>query len=133
MGGASTAAGNDGAMPYVNPAGVAGLPRDVLAVSGSAYGYARLKTGELFHPRGFDPELGPATPEKRELSASTTFQLPTGIMYMVPVASGHVLGVSLVIPRIVRQEISAAARTRFAQGNASSEQAATVSRNRTEY
>ena len=32
MGGAGTAAGNDSAMPYLNPAGLAGVPGDIFAV-----------------------------------------------------------------------------------------------------
>lgn len=134
MGGAATAAGNDGAMPYVNPAGLAGLPRDVLAVSGSAYAISRLKTGEFFYPSGFEREFQPAQVDRAEVSATTTFQLPTSVMYMTPVRGGkHSLGVSLVIPRVIRQEINATSAVRFPAINGSLSQAAALARNRTEY
>lgn len=40
MGGATTAAGNDSSMPYLNPAGLTGLPADVLAVSASVQAFS---------------------------------------------------------------------------------------------
>ncbi len=103
MGGAGVAAGNDSAMPYLNPAGLAGVPADVFAVSASVYGYTQRSIGRFFHPNGFDEaSLGPTSVTEESLSAKGITDLPSSVMYMrhVRVSStmSYVLGVSLVIP-----------------------------------
>src|SRR5690349_13363867 len=57
MGGAATAAGNDSAMPYLNPAGLAGVPGDIFAVSATVYSYTHRSFKNFFLPQGPTPGL----------------------------------------------------------------------------
>ena len=50
MGGAGVAAGNDSAMPYLNPAGLAGVPGDILGVSATVYGWGETRYDKAFLP-----------------------------------------------------------------------------------
>ncbi len=103
MGGAGTAAGNDSAMPYLNPAGLAGLPSDVLAVSASIYGYRKLSIDKTLAPRGFGSTFGPVQKDSSDFSSSSSFELPSSVMYVKSVSSPSanvrsIIAGSLVIP-----------------------------------
>src|SRR5215510_11457832 len=58
MGGAGVAAGHDHAMPFLNPAGIAGTPTDVLSISATVYGYAAAPVPDYYVPNRFDPSYG---------------------------------------------------------------------------
>lgn len=107
MGGAATAAGNDSAMPYLNPAGLAGVPGDIFAVSASVYGHTSTAYKRFFFPRGSNPVFGPITTTSESFESTTTFELPSSVMYYKQIgrpdaAWGHRLGVALVIPTVTR-------------------------------
>jgi hypothetical protein len=99
MGGAATANGRDSAMPYLNPAGLAGLPKDLFALSANIYGASRFRI-EPFFIKEF---TYPSTVEEDVQSSRSTFQLPSSVMYLTSASdeSAHVrhkVGVSLTIP-----------------------------------
>ena len=113
MGGAATAAGNDSAMPYLNPAGMAGIAEDVFAVSASLYGYSRRDIPKFFAPNGIDPEYGRYRTTQEEVTSETVFELPSSVMYFRHEGTTdddfhHVYGVSLVIPTATRMQLSGA-------------------------
>jgi hypothetical protein len=101
MGGVGTAAGNDSAMPYLNPAGLASLPGDVFGVSAQMYSMSRRKVDRFFSPDGYG-DLG-VTGESQEFRSSQVLSVPTSVMYMKHLSKPedslrHVLAVSLVVP-----------------------------------
>lgn len=79
MGGAGTAFGNDSAMPYLNPAGLAGLPLDVFALSANVYVSSKRSVPGIVHPNGlgFRNEM-----TSESISASDLYQLPGSVMYL---------------------------------------------------
>ncbi len=110
MGGAGVAAGNDSALPYLNPAGLAGVPGDVFAVSASVYGYRHLVIEDLLAPAGLNSAFG--LPEvTRDESVSDSFvDLPSSVMYFrhlgpegAPVRGK--VGIAMVIPETTRLEL----------------------------
>lgn len=112
MGGAATAAGNDSAMPYVNPAGLAGVPGDIFAVSASVYGHISTAYKRFFFPTGSDPAYGPIAATSESFESTTTFELPSSVMYYKQIGRpdadwGHRLGVALVIPTVTRSSLVA--------------------------
>jgi hypothetical protein len=112
MGGAATAAGNDSAMPYLNPAGLAGVPGDIFAVSASVYGHTSTAYKRFFFPRGSNPVFGPIATTSESFESTTTFELPSSVMYYKQIgrpdaAWGHRLGVALVIPTVTRTSLVA--------------------------
>ncbi len=123
MGGAATAAGNDSAMPYLNPAGMAGIPGDVFAVSASVYSYTRRTVPDPFLPRGIASVFGPLGDGRSDFSSTDSHELPSSVMYFhhltPPGAFHHVLGVSLVVPTLQRFEVIAngSARLPAVNGN----------------
>lgn len=102
MGGAGTASGNDSAMPYLNPAGLAGLPGDVFAVSASVYSWTKWSTGSALAPNGFPSAFGPASNDASTTEGSGLLELPSAVMYFkhIPISEGlhAATGMSLVIP-----------------------------------
>jgi hypothetical protein len=113
MGGAATAAGNDSAMPYLNPAGLAGVPGDIFAISATVYGYTHRSIEDYFYPNGTNPLFG-YEPERESFSMSSINELPSSVMYFrhfgkpsAPVH--HHVGISLVIPAARRIDIVASA------------------------
>lgn len=109
MGGAGTAAGNDSAMPFLNPAGLASLPGDVFAVSASIYGFQRLNLDRALAPKGFPKELGKVSRDESSSSSTGSFELPSAVMYVKHLSAAdsavrHLLGVSLVIPAATSQD-----------------------------
>ena len=83
MGGAGVAAGNDSAMPYLNPAGLAGVPGSIFGVSATVYAYQRLDVERYFFPAPMDASLGYGEISVgRDTVASSTFMdLPSSVMY----------------------------------------------------
>lgn len=111
MGGAATAAGNDSAMPYLNPAGLAGVPGDIFAISAAVYGYTHRSYQDYFFPSGTPPLLGYRL-RQETFSTSSVSELPSSVMYFrhLSDAEDHVqkrLGVSLVIPAARQIELVA--------------------------
>jgi hypothetical protein len=111
MGGTGTATGNDSAMPYLNPAGLAGLPGDVLAVSASLYAHtSRSYDPGFFNPKGFAPAFGDVTVSEESVTSSDVVEMPSSVMYVRHLGGGdvhHVLGMSLVIPQASRSTVQA--------------------------
>jgi hypothetical protein len=106
MGGAGVAEGNDSAMPYLNPAGTAGLPGDVFAVSAAVYAYTTQSISRYFHPNGFNTNYGTNPQLQESFSASQSWELPSSVMYFHDFGqigeTRHLLGMSLVTPMATR-------------------------------
>ncbi len=103
MGGAATANGRDSAMPYLNPAGLAGLPKDLFALSANVYGATRLHIKPFF----VKEFAYPAKVEEDSQGGQSVFQLPSSIMYLTSVSDEsdeirHKAGVSLIIPSAIK-------------------------------
>lgn len=139
MGGAATAAGNDSAMPYLNPAGMAGVPGDVFGLSATVYGVTRRTLRGVFFPGGFDTSAyGRYEPGRESFATNDTFELPSSAMYFRHLSADgapvrHKLGVSLVIPTAERMSYSGNTTGAFPDvaGRLSLSQA--VSRSMTDY
>lgn len=111
MGGAGVAAGIDSAMPYLNPAGVAGLPGDVLAVSGSLISYERRSVESPLTPRGFAGVFRPVS-ESEEVRSDAVLDLPSTVFYgkhLSPAGADahHFIALALVTPFINRLNLEA--------------------------
>jgi hypothetical protein len=99
MGGAATANGRDSAMPYLNPAGLAGLPKDLFALSANVYGFSRFRITPFF----IKEFQYPATVEEDTQSGQSVLRLPSSVMYLTSASDErapvrHKAGVSLIIP-----------------------------------
>lgn len=110
MGGAGTAAGNDSALPYLNPAGMAGVPGDIFGISASLYGYTHRAFEGVFYPTGVDPAFGRVVLESESFSTRSVLEMPTSVMYFeglgpAGVTPEHHLGFALVIPSARRIEL----------------------------
>jgi hypothetical protein len=94
-------------MPYLNPAGIAGLPADVFALSANVYGVSRFRVEPLFVKEfNFPFEVDEDTQR-----GQTTYQLPSSIMYSKRLSRvddpvQHYLAVSLIIPEATQIEIN---------------------------
>lgn len=123
MGGAGTAAGNDSAMPYLNPAGLAGVPGDVFAVSASVYSWTSWKVGTALAPQGFPADLGPSVGEDRGTRATGILDLPSSVMYFKHLSLGPdmhaAVGMSLVIPSSSGFDLIATRKASFPSNAAS--------------
>ncbi|MCB9585858.1 MAG: hypothetical protein H6718_10710 [Polyangiaceae bacterium] len=110
MGGAGIAAGNDSALPYLNPAGLAGVPNDIFGVSASLFAYRERSVETVFFPRGFPASFGPTRIDDETNTSSNTFELPSSVMYFKRIASSEdftaLAGFALVIPEIERFRLS---------------------------
>ena len=111
MGGAATAAGNDSAMPYLNPAGMAGIPGDIFAISATAYSYTHRAFENYFFPSGTQPLLGYRV-ERESFATSSVGELPSSVMYFSHLSPPkakvqHHAGVALVIPAARQIELVA--------------------------
>ncbi len=138
MGGAGTAAGNDSAMPYVNPAGMAGIPADVFAVSANLYGYSRRQVPKLSYPNGHLEALGRYRVTEEKLEASGVTDMPSSIMYFQHVGEPgddmhHVFGMSLIIPNAVATEMVGSTTLTFDNLNAKATENVSVMRRMTDY
>lgn len=99
MGGAATASGRDSAMPYLNPAGLAGLEKDLFALSANIYGLSRFRISPLF----VKEYQTPATVEEDSQTSQSVLRLPSSVMYLTSASDEnayvrHKVGVSLIIP-----------------------------------
>ena len=96
-------------MPYLNPAGVAGLPNDVLAVSASVYAYSKSSFNGFFHPQGFAQGYGQVDITDESVSSKNILELPSSVMYVKHLGRTgsveHVAALSLVIPVAGRFDI----------------------------
>lgn len=112
MGGAGVAAGNDSALPYLNPAGLAGVPSDIFGISASLFAYQRRSLDVVFYPNGFPDSFGPVRVEQEEIASTRTFELPGSVMYFKRLtpegAKIQALGgVALAIPEVQRFTLKA--------------------------
>jgi hypothetical protein len=140
MGGAAVAAGNDSAMPYLNPAGLAGVPGGVFGISATIYGYQRLRVDHYFLPAGYDPQASYGTPVARqnEMSSSVFMELPSSIMYFarsgkLSPATDYKLGLALVSPEVERREMVGNYLGTFPQSSGILNESLGVSLRRTDY
>jgi hypothetical protein len=118
MGGAGTAAGNDSAMPYLNPAGMAGIPGDIFAISATVYGYAVRNYDRLFFPGSTPAALGQVVIDSQKATSRTVSELPSSVMYFKHLNKPgdeiqHKVGFALVIPSARRDELIAHVNSRF--------------------
>jgi hypothetical protein len=134
MGGAGVAAGNDSAMPLLNPAGLAGIPNDVLAISASVYGYTQRNLPSPFAPRGFATLFGQVTDRTDNVESTNNFELPTSVAYFKhfgdPKGVHRALGVSLMVPTAQRFSFVGNSSARFPDQNGTYTE--TLSFNRTQ-
>jgi len=138
MGGVRTAAGNDSAMPYVNPAGLAGVPGDIFAVSANVYGYSRRSVPHVLFPNGQQAILGPWREEESELKGNSVTDMPSSIMYFQHVGAPgaglyQVFGMSLVIPNSVSTELFGKATVSIRDINARDQQSISLVRQTVDY
>ncbi|MBX3185343.1 MAG: hypothetical protein KIT72_16640 [Polyangiaceae bacterium] len=117
MGGAGTAAGNDSAMPYLNPAGLVGVPGDVFAVSATVYSVTRRSFDDFFYPSGTPETLG-YQQESESFTSASVGELPSSVMYFSqpgdPEATiQHRIGFSLIVPSARRIAVVASVAGRF--------------------
>lgn len=110
MGGAATAAGRDGAMPYLNPAGFARVKSTTLSLSASLYRYRRAEISPFFFHGEVDPvfgELIALSPEEDNRMVSERFGAFPGAASALwhfggePETPGlhHVLALSVIVLR----------------------------------
>ncbi len=111
MGGAGVAAGNDSALPYLNPAGLAGVPGDIFAVSASIYGYRHLTIEGLLAPAGLASAYGLPDVSRDETVSDSFIDLPSSVMYFrhlgpegAPIRGK--LGIAMIIPETGRLELA---------------------------
>ncbi len=97
MGGVGVAAGKDNAMPYLNPAGVAGSHEDVLSISATAYGYSAATVRKAYEPRGTDPAYGPVAVHEERLDAEWLTITPSTAAFFFHVAEDEVRGLAHVL------------------------------------
>ncbi len=138
MGGAGTAAGNDSAMPYLNPAGLAGVPGDVFALSASVYAYEGRTYEKYFNPGGVSPQLGGYQTNESTVTAKAVHDTPSSIMYMTDLGDEtdllrHVAGVALIIPNGSRNTLIGNYDGSLPALNGTFSQTDVWSRERTEY
>lgn len=91
MGGAATAFGNDSAMPWVNPAGIARVENDTFALSANAYAVEQWN-GSAF--------LSVDSGEERGLSGREISMFPSSFAYILRMdeKGDHVLALSVLVP-----------------------------------
>ena len=82
MGGVAQASGSDGAMPLLNPAGLAAAPKELLSISATAYGYWQSSADKYFTPDGLDPALGDVRPREDQPTFSKLSIIPTTLSYI---------------------------------------------------
>lgn len=110
MGGAGTAAGRDGAMPLVNPAGFGAVPSTTISLSASLYRYERLVVDDFFYSGELDPELGELVGEpdvtRNELSSSEFSAFPGAASVLwhfgpdrAEEGTHHVVNASVIVSR----------------------------------
>lgn len=117
MGGAGVAFGNDSAMPFLNPAGLAGLPTDVLGLSGTVYGASRVSGRALLSPSGRSAIYGPAVDAGTEVTSTATFEMPSAILYGRHIGDDRhqVLAMSLTTPTALKRALVVNGSTLYPQ------------------
>jgi hypothetical protein len=113
MGGAATASGRDSAMPYLNPAGLAGLPKDLFALSANIYGVSQFRITPFF----IKQFSAPTVIDEDTQRGQSVYQLPSSIMYLAKVSDPearvrHKLAISLIIPASTKVTVSGTYRAR---------------------
>ncbi len=104
MGMATVATGADGAMPLLNPAGLARTAVDTLSLSGDLYIHQQQTYRQWFLPGGVRPELGTIRSTDPDASSASFDGMPTTASYLAHLRGGRegerhvVFGVSLFVP-----------------------------------
>lgn len=117
MGNAGVAAGNDSAMPFLNPAGLGGIGSDAAGLSASLYGHTQRTINGLFFPTA-NTVFGEPVVNSESISTSNFLELPSTLMYLAHLSDPqhelqHRVGVSLTIPYVTQTEIIASADVEF--------------------
>jgi hypothetical protein len=138
MGGAGTAAGNDSAMPYLNPAGLAGVPGDIFAISASVYGYSLRTYDNVFFPGSTPAPFGPFVVDRQDVSSRNVLDMPSSVMYFkyLNKPTDRVqqrVGFALVIPSARRDDMVAHLNGRFPQAGIDLTQSLAINQSRTTY
>ena len=103
MGGAGVAAGADSATPFLNPAGVAGTPHDIISVSASVYSGLGAAIDGFYAPGGLETRFGDARIEEDHLEQTHLAVMPSSVTYFRRFGGDddpyrHVLALSLLAP-----------------------------------
>jgi hypothetical protein len=110
MGGAGVASGSDAAMPFLNPAGVAGTPHDVLSVSANVYSGLGATVDGYYAPGGLDERYGDATIDEDALDQKHLVVMPSAVTYFKRFGADddpyrHVLALSLMAPSFNQYDV----------------------------
>ena len=102
MGGAATAFGQDSAMSWVNPAGIARAGRDTLSLSASAYMIQQMSVNEFWSlSQDFQLQEGVTAEAGRgEVRSNKVSVFPSSVAYIFQLddAANHMLAVSAMVP-----------------------------------
>ncbi len=109
MGGAGVAAGRDSAMPLLNPAGLALVPRTTFQVSASLY-HVQLVDRPRFNgePQTESARYGRLTLDRPDVRSLQFSAFPSGLAYVLHDAEylgPVVLGASLTVPRNIERQV----------------------------
>ncbi|MEJ7730611.1 MAG: hypothetical protein WKG00_15495 [Polyangiaceae bacterium] len=115
MGGAGVASGSDAAMPFLNPAGVAGTPNDVLSVSANVYSGLGATVDGYYAPGGLDPRYGDATIDEDSLAQKHLAVMPSAVTFFKRFGADddpyrHVLALSLMAPSFNQYDVDGSFR-----------------------
>ncbi|GAC1351269.1 MAG: hypothetical protein NVSMB1_02660 [Polyangiales bacterium] len=115
MGGAGVAAGIDAAMPYLNPAGIAGTPNDVLSLSADVYSYAQADVDHYFVPTNLNAKIADASISVDRYSARQLVSTPSGLSYFKRLGNEqsllrHVLALSVIATSYSQVDINGSFR-----------------------
>ena len=88
-------------MPYLNPAGLSAVPKDIFAVSAAVYSYTHRSVENFFYPTGTIAALG-IKEDSSSFATGSIAELPSSVMYfrhLDPAESKiqQKIGISLII------------------------------------
>jgi hypothetical protein len=110
MGSTGVAAGVDAAMPFLNPAGVAGTPHDILSLSANVYSGLGARVDHYYAPNGLDSRYGDAHIDEDGLDQKHLAVMPSSVTYFKRFGGDeesfrHVLALSLLAPSFSQLDV----------------------------
>ncbi len=108
MGGAGAAFCRDSAAPYINPAGVALVPGNILSLSASLYTQSGYQIKDFFIPNGIDTSTfgNTHTYEQDYLTSSKFVGFPGSLSYFLHIGDMHVVSFSAIVPTYERMNFN---------------------------
>jgi len=108
MGMATIATGDDGAMPYLNPAGLVNTADDTLSISANLYLHQRLVHRDWFVPGAPRSELGELRHTDADRTSTSFTGMPSSVSYMLHLGERgkrwhQVIALSLLVPDVERR------------------------------